>query len=65
MCTMFGELPSLGLELKVLGDERPVECGHPIGDVVVFLDPGLIVGVVGRELDGCVVVNVVVGVPVA
>ena len=65
MCAMFGELPSLGLELEVLGDERPVECGHPFGNVVVFLDPGLIVGVVGRELDGCVVVNVVVGVPVA
>ena len=65
MCAMFGELPSLGLELEVLGDERPVECRHPIGNVVVFLDPGLIVGVVGRELDGCVVVNVVVGVPVA
>ena len=65
MCSMFGELPSLGLEFEVLGDERPVECGHPIGNMVVFLDPGLIVGVVGRELDGCVVVNVVVGVPVA
>ena len=65
MCSMFGELPSLGLEFGVLGDERPVECGHPIGNMVVFLDPGLIVGVVGRELDDCVLVNVVVGVPVA
>ena len=65
MCSMFGELPSLGLEFEVLGDERPVECGHPIGNMVVFLDPGLIVGVVGRELDDCVLVNVVVGVPVA
>ena len=65
MRATFGELPSLGLELKVLGDERPVECGHPICNMVMFLDPGLIIGVVGRELDGGVVVNVVVGVPVA
>ena len=65
MCAMFCELPSLGFEFEVVGDERPVECGHPICNMVMFLDPGLIIGVVGRELDGGVVVNVVVGVPVA
>ena len=65
MCAMFCELPSLGFEFEVVGNERPVECGHPIGNVVVFLDPGLIIGVVGRELDSGVVVNIVVGVQVA
>ena len=65
MRTMFGELPSLGFEFEVVRNERPVECGHPIGNVVVFLDPCLIIGVVGSELDGGVVVNVVVGMPVA
>ena len=65
MCAMFGELPSLGFEFEVVRNERPVECGHPIGNVVVFLDPCLIIGVVGSELDGGVVVNVVVGMPVA
>ena len=33
--------------------------------MVVFLDPGLVVGVMGCKLDGGVVVDVVVGMPVA
>ena len=32
---------------------------------MVFLDPGLIISVVGGELNGGVVVNVVVGMPIA
>ena len=65
MRTMFGELPSLGFEFEVVRNERPVECGHPNGNVVVFLDPGLIIGVVARELNGGVMVTVVVRMPVA
>ena len=59
MCSVFCELPALGLELEMLGDERPVEGWHAVGDKVVFFDPCLIVVVVGRELDGSEVVNVV------
>ena len=57
MCSVLCELPSLGLEM--LGDKRPVEGLHPVGDEVVFFDPCLIVVVVGRELDGGEVVNIV------
>ena len=57
--SVFGELPTLGFEFEVLRDEGPVEGGHPVRDVVVFVDPGLIVGVVRGELDGCELVNVV------
>ena len=58
MCSVFGELPALGLE--VLGNERPVEGRRPVGDVaVVLVDPGLIVVLVGGELDGGEVVDVV------
>ena len=34
--SVFGELPSLGFEFEVLGDERPVEGRHP---VVVSVNP--------------------------
>ena len=60
MGSVFGELPALSFELEVVGDKWPVECRHPVGDVVVFLNPGLVVDVVGCELDGGVVVDVVV-----
>ena len=63
--SMFCELPSLSFKFEVVRDEGPVECGHPVGNVMVFLDPGLIVSVVGCELNGGVVVNVVVGMPIA
>ena len=43
MCSVLCELPSLGLELKMLGDERPVEGRRPVGDEVVFFDPCLLV----------------------
>ena len=59
MCLVFGKLPALGLELQVLGNERPVEGRHPIGNVVAFADPGLVVVLVGGELDGGEVVYVV------
>ena len=59
------ELPTLSFELKVMGDKRPIERWHPVGDEVVFLDPSLVVGVVRRELNGCEVVNIVVRMPVA
>ena len=44
---MFCELPALSLEFKVLGDEGPVEGRHPVGDEMVFTDPGLVIVVVG------------------
>ena len=39
MGSVFGELPALSFELEVVGDKGPVECRHPVCDVVVFLDP--------------------------
>ena len=35
-----------------------------MGDVVVLLDPGLVVCVMGGELDSGVVVDVIVGLPI-
>ena len=43
MGSVFGELPALSFELEVVGDERPVEWRHPVGNEVMFLDPGLVV----------------------
>ena len=45
--TVFGELPSLSLEFEVVRDEGPIERWHPGGNERVFLDPGLIVGLMG------------------
>ena len=59
MGSVFGELPALSFELEVVGDKGPVECRHPVCDVVVLLDPGLVVCVVGCKLNGSVVVDVV------
>ena len=47
MRSVFCELPALSLELEVLGDKGPVEGRHPIGNEMVFADPGLVVVVVG------------------
>ena len=58
--SVFGELPSLGFEFEVLGDERPVEGRHPVGDVVEFVNLGLIVVLMRGKLDGGEVVDVVV-----
>ena len=60
MGSVFRELPSLSFEFEVVGNERPVERRHPVGDVVVLLDPGLVVCVMGGELNSGVVVDVVV-----
>ena len=60
MGSVFGELPALSFELEVVGDKGPVECRHPVCDVVVFLYPSLVVCVVGCKLNGSVVVDVVV-----
>lgn len=38
MSTVSSKLPSICFELKVLGDERPIEGGLPVGDVKVFVD---------------------------
>ena len=38
--------------------------GIQVGDIVVFLDPGLVVSVMGCKLDGGVVVDVVMRMPV-
>ena len=43
-----------------MGNERPVERWHPVCDVVVLLDPCLVISVMGGELDGGVLVDVVV-----
>ena len=43
MGSMLGELPPLGFEVEMVGDKGPVEWRHPVGNVVVFMDPGLIV----------------------
>ena len=45
MSAVFGELPTLSFELEVVGDERPVEWRHPVGNEVMFLDPSLVVSV--------------------
>ena len=65
VCSMFGELPAFCFELEVLGDERPVERWHPIGNVMMFTDPGLIVVVMGGELDWGEVMHIVMRMPVA
>ena len=46
MCTMFCELPALCFEFEVVGDKWPVERGHPVGNVLMFLNPCLVVSVV-------------------
>ena len=65
MCPVLGELQALGFELEMLGYEGPVERWHPVADEVMFFDPGLVVVVMGRELNRGEVVHVAMGVPVA
>ena len=65
MRSVFCELPSLCFEFEMLRDKGPVERRHPIGNEIVFMDPGLIIGVVGGELNGGEVVYVVMRVPEA
>ena len=60
MGSVLCELPALSFEFKVVGNERPVERRHPVCDVVVLLDPGLVICVMGSKLYGGVVVDVVV-----
>ena len=57
MCTVFGELPSLGSELEMVRNEGPIERWRP------FMDPCLVVVVVGRELDSSELVHSVVCMP--
>ena len=64
MSSMLGELPALGFELEVMRDERPVERCHPVGYVGVLVNPCLIICVMGGKLDGGIVMDVVVCVPV-
>ena len=64
MSSVFGELPTLSFELEVMGNEGPTERGHPVGDEVVLLYPGLVMGVMRRKLNGGEVVDIVVRVPV-
>ena len=63
--SMFCELPAFGFQLEVLGNERPVERWHPVGKVMMFLNPGLIVVVMGGELDWGEVMHIVVGMPIS
>ena len=65
MSSVFSELPTLSFELEVVGDERPVEWRHPVGNEIMFLDPGLVIGIMRRKLNGCELVDVVVRMPVA
>ena len=65
MSSVLGELPALSLELEVVRDEGPVEWRRPVGNVMMFLDPSLVVGVMGRELGGSEMVDVVVGMTIA
>ena len=60
MGSVFRELPSLSFKFEVVGNERPVERRHPVCDVMVLLDPGLVVCVMGGKLNSGVVVDVVV-----
>ena len=46
-------------------DVGPIECRLPFLDPQVFVGPCLIIGVVTGKVDGTVVVEVVLGVPVA
>ena len=46
-------------------DVWPVESGLPILNAQVFVGPCLIVGVVMGEANGAVVVEIVLGVPIA
>ena len=64
MGSVFCELPALSFELEVVGNEGPIERRHPVGDVVVLLDPGLVICVMGSKLSSGVVVDVVVRVPI-
>ena len=59
MRSVFCELPALGLEFEMLGNERPIEGLRPAGNEVVFFDPSLIIVVMGRELDGGEVLDIV------
>ena len=65
VCPVFGKLPTFGFELEMLGDKGPIERWHPVGNEVVLSDQGLVVVVVGGELDRSEVMNVVVRMPVA
>ena len=60
MGSVFCELPALSFELEVVGNEGPIERRHPVCDVVVLLDPGLVICVMGGKLNSGVVVDVVV-----
>ena len=46
-------------------DIGPIECGLPFLDPQVFVGPCLIIGVVMGKVNSAVVVEVVLGVPVA
>ena len=59
------ELPPLGFQFEVVGNERPIERWRPVGDVVVFMYPGLIVHVMGGKLDSGVLIDGAVSMPVA
>ena len=60
MGSVFCELPALSFELEVVGNEGPIERRHPVCDVVVLLDPGLVICLMGGKLNSGVVVDVVV-----
>ena len=62
---MFCELPAGGLEFEVSLNVWPIEGGLPFLNPQVFVSPSLIVGVVVGKVDSTVVVEVVLGMPVA
>ena len=62
---VFCKLPARGFEFEVSLNVWPIEGGLPLLDPQVFISPGLVVGVVVGEKDSAVVMEVVLGVPVA
>ena len=62
---VFCKLPARGLEFEVSLNVWPIEGGLPFLNPQVFVSPSLIVGIVVGEVDSTVVVEVVLGMPIA
>ena len=52
MGSVPAELPAVGFEFQVLGNVRPVECGLPLRDEKMFVDPGLVIVGIRSNVDG-------------
>ena len=65
MCSVSAELPTVSLEFQVLGDVGPIECGLPLRNVKVLVDPGLVVVRVCSNVNGGKLGDGIGGVPIA